>query len=195
MKDQKLMIVLIMGLVLSTGFFAVQYISLSTQTIQPPEICQSTFPDGDGPYYYPNTPYRKKFVPNKNNGEKLIVSGRLFKSDCKTVIPNATLDIWQADENGNYQKDWYRGKIKTDAQGKYRFETVMPKGYGKGTGYRPAHIHFKIEINNQVLVTSEMFFPVVKGQAGFDDAYIMKLEKKNEWGKTVTYGYHDIILP
>ncbi len=157
--------------------------------------CTPTFFDGDGPYYYPDSPFRKKIVPEKNEGEPLIISGRVLAKDCKTVISNVILDIWQADEKGEYDKDWYRGKVLVDTKGRYEIETVVPKGYGEGTAYRPPHIHFKVVQDKRVIITSEMFFPDVKGRAGFNDAYIMKIEKKNQRGKTILYGYHDIIIP
>lgn len=152
-----------------------------------PTICKPTFPDGDGPYYQTNAPFREKLSPDEALGEQLIVHGKLLKSDCKTVVPNAVLDIWQADPNGKYQADSFRGRVKTDNEGNYEFETLMPKGYGEGTGYRPPHIHFKVWVDDKLIITSEMFFPEVKGTPGFDEAYIMDLQPP--------YGYHDIILP
>lgn len=175
------------------SYFQIQHLSANSSILN--ENCIPTFADGDGPYYYPNAPERNKIVPEKNGGERLIIEGKVLKNDCKTVILNAMLDIWQADEKGEYQKDWYRGKVRVDTNGRYTFETVIPKGYGEGTAHRPPHIHFKVVVDKKVLITSEMFFPEVKGRAGFDDTYIMKLEEKYSWGKKVFYGYHDIILP
>lgn len=157
--------------------------------------CKPTFADGGGPYYKPNSPARFKISPEINNGEKLIVSGKILRNDCKTIVSNAVLDIWQANESGSYEDEFYRGSVRTDNQGNYTFETVIPKGYGEGTGYRPPHIHFKVFEGDREIITSQMFFPQVKGTPGFDDAYIMKLERKEENGVTVNYGSHNIILP
>lgn len=158
-------------------------------------ICVPTFVDGGGPYYKSDVPFRKKIAPDQNNGEKLIVTGRVLKNDCKTVIPDAVIDIWQASEEGSYEDEYYRGKIKSDKNGEYIFETIMPKGYGQGTAYRPPHIHFKIFINNTEVITSQMFFPEAKGKPGFNDSYIMNLKSKKFFGKVRHSGYHDIILP
>lgn len=157
--------------------------------------CTPAFADGDGPYYLPDSPTRYKIVPDKNNGEKLVISGRLLRNDCKTLVKGATVDIWQADETGNYQKEWYRGRVVTDNFGRYKFETVVPNGYGEGTAFRPPHIHFKIWEGGKLLVTSEIFFPESKGKPGFEDAYIMKL---NDSRLSKVFGYvgtHDIVLP
>ena len=185
----------LLGILLVLLSYGVYSVFANTSSLPLPTNCIPTFPDGGGPYYYPDAPFRKVLVPQNTKGEKLIVRGKLLKNDCKTSVSNAVLDIWQADETGTYQKDWYRGKVRTDSGGNYEFETVMPKGYGSGTGYRPSHIHFKVFINDKLIITSEMFFPEVQGKPGFNDAYIMKLEKKNTWGKIVNYGYHHIVLP
>lgn len=157
--------------------------------------CIPTFRDGGGPYYKDNAPFRKTISPKGNTGEALRVSGKILKDDCKTPVANAVLDIWQANESGDYEDEWYRGKVKSDKKGQYSFETVIPKGYGEGTGYRPPHIHFKVFVDNQEVVTSQMFFPEVRGTPGFDDAYIMSVETSNMNGEKIHNGYHDIILP
>lgn len=168
---------------------------IEIKTTQTPVNCKPAFADGGGPYYQPNAPFRTKLAPEIHTGTKLVVSGKVVKSDCKTDIPNAIIDIWHADENGKYVNDWYRGKIKTNDKGEYSFETVVPKGYGEGTGYRPPHIHFKVFIDNEEVITSQMFFPDVTGKSGFDDAYIMKVETKEENGQSVHYATHTIVLP
>lgn len=155
------------------------------------DTCIPTFADGGGPYYKPDSPFRNKIVPDENNGEALIVKGKVLQNDCKTPISDAVLDIWQANESGDYQDEWYRGKVTTDAEGNYSFETVVPQGYGEGTGYRPPHIHFKVFVNDTEIITSQMFFPEAQGKPGFNDAYIMKLNKdQDSWN-----GTHNIVLP
>lgn len=154
--------------------------------------CIPTFVDGGGPYYQPNTPFRNRLAPDNNNGDKLIVKGKVLENDCATPIENATLDIWQANESGNYEDDWYRGQIKIQSNGSYEFETVIPKGYGEGTAFRPPHIHFKVWRDGKEIITSQMFFPESKGRPGFEDAYIMDVTAK---GNNSFEGYHDIIVP
>lgn len=156
--------------------------------------CIPTFPDGDGPYYRPDSPFRDKLAQT-HRGEKLVVYGQVLRSDCKTPMKNIILDIWQADETGIYHEDSYRGKVRTDSNGFYVFETVKPKGYGEGTGYRPPHIHFKVWEENRLIITSEMFFPEVKGTTGFEDAFIMKLVSEGKGKDKHLKGYHDIIVP
>ena len=74
----------------------------------------------------------------------------------------AIVDVWQANTGGTYS--WFdasqsefnlRRRIETDAQGNYRFRSIVPSGYGCPPtgptqqlldqlgrhGQRPAHIH------------------------------------------------------
>lgn len=186
--------------IIGLSIFVILYLSAQKETLttQQEEIiknCTPTFVDGGGPYYKPNAPFRNNIAPEAHDGETLIVEGRLVKSDCTTPITDAELDVWQANETGNYEDEWYRGRLRTGKNGEYSFQTVVPKGYGEGTGYRPPHIHFKVRSGGEEIITSQMFFPEVKGRAGFDDAYIMKVETEQKNGKPLHRGYHDIVLP
>lgn len=146
-------------------------------------------------YYTPNAPFRNTIATEQNGGEKLTVSGKDLRKDCTTPAANIVLDIWQANESGNYEDEWYRGQVKTDKEGTYEFETVIPNGYGEGTGYKPPHIHFKVHENGKTLITSQIFFPEVKGTPGFDDAYIMSLSSNTQNNTTSHTREHSVILP
>ncbi|MDQ7021640.1 MAG: hypothetical protein Q9M91_07550 [Candidatus Dojkabacteria bacterium] len=142
-------------------------------------------------YYLPNQPFRTNIAEGKTEGEKLIVEGYLLDSDCSSQIKNAVIDIWQASAEGEYEDEFYRGQIKTDKNGYYKFETVMPVGYGEGTAYRPPHIHFKVFIDNKEIVTSQMFFSDVEGRDGFNDEYIINVKKADK----ILKGNYNIVLP
>lgn len=167
----------------------------ASPTSTPSRKCKPTFRDGGGPYYLPDAPFRDSIAPDTSNGTPLEVTGTVWKGDCTTPLPGAIIDIWQANESGNYEDEWYRGKIVADQFGSYTFHTVVPQGYGEGTGYRPPHIHFKIFDGETELVTSQMFFPESRGEPGFDDAYIITVTEQAVDGTRVLYGQHDIVLP
>ncbi len=91
-------------------------------------------------------------------GERIIVHGRLL-DECGQPIPNALIEVWQANAGGRYRhkKDGYLaaldpdfggcGRMLTDAEGRYVFRTVKPGAYPWPNGvndWRPAHIHFSI---------------------------------------------------
>jgi protocatechuate 3,4-dioxygenase, alpha subunit len=43
-------------------------------------------------------------------------------------VPDAVVEIWQADESGAYRSDFGWGRCGTDAEGEFRFTTVEPGG-------------------------------------------------------------------
>src|SRR5262245_4472674 len=81
------------------------------------EKCIPTFVDGGGPYYKARAPFREKIVPDKNDGSKLVIHGKVLKSDCKSPAGDVVLDIWQANESGSYQDEWYRGRVQVKKDG------------------------------------------------------------------------------
>ena len=101
------------------------------------ENCVPAFLDGGGPYYIENVEFRDNLAPAEHTGEVLTVEGYLFNTNCTETIPGAIVDIWQASEEGEYEDEYYRGKVRTDEDGYYRFSSVVPLGYGEGTAYRP----------------------------------------------------------
>ncbi|HYD35704.1 MAG TPA: hypothetical protein VD999_06565 [Vitreimonas sp.] len=166
--------------------------ALPTPSLNP--NCIPTFVDGGGPYYQANSPFRTNIAPEVNTGQKLIVSGKVLKSDCQVPAGSVVIDIWQANESGNYEDEWYRGQVTTQSDGSYYFETVIPLGYGQGTAYRPPHIHFKVWDGQREIITSQMFLPAARNQQ-IDEAYIVKLDKQTTDNGEVYYATHDIILP
>ena len=98
-------------------------------------------------------------------GVIIVVRGRIT-TEAGTTMPNARLDVWQtnglgryhhpSDESGlpldpNFQGS---GVIHADAEGDYRFRTVMPQPYER----RQRHIHFDVRGKKRMLIT-QMFFP------------------------------------
>jgi hydroxyquinol 1,2-dioxygenase len=92
------------------------------------------------------------------------VSGRILGPRGEPV-PHATIDVWQADAEGFYDvqrpglgRHQARGVLQADADGGYRFWTIVAEAYPiptdgpvgrllEATGrhpWRPAHLHFMI---------------------------------------------------
>ena len=107
-------------------------------------------------------------------GERIIVHGHVLDEDGRGV-PNALLEVWQANACGRYVHvvDQHpapldpnftgAGRAQTDNDGYYRFVTVKPGAYPWGNhhnAWRPAHIHFSVFGHAFIsrLVT-QMYFP------------------------------------
>ena len=91
-------------------------------------------------------------------GERIIVHGRLLDENNRP-IPNALIEIWQANAGGRYRhkKDGYLaaldpdfggcGRTITGEDGSYAFRTVKPGAYpwrNYVNSWRPAHIHVSV---------------------------------------------------
>lgn len=86
-------------------------------------------------------------------------------------VTGAVVEIWQCDVEGHYHHplDGSRadpafqafGRVKVDAQGRYRFRTIRPMPY---TGRTP-HIHVKVRLDRRVLLTTQLYVAGDPGNA------------------------------
>ncbi|HAP70378.1 MAG TPA: hypothetical protein DCR04_11755 [Flavobacteriales bacterium] len=126
--------------------------------------CNPTTPDfyGQGPFYTQNPPeiLNNQLAEVSEFGTRIIISGVVRTLDCTEVIPNAIVDVWHANDPGQYDNTGYnlRGKMLSNAQGFYMFETIYPGKYLNGTTYRPSHIHFKITPPGYPTITTQLYF-------------------------------------
>jgi len=82
-------------------------------------------------------------------GERIVIEGRVVDGDGKPV-PDAMLEIWQADAKGRYPgagATSFRGfaRALTNDQGQYRFTTIKP-GRVPGPGGAPQAPHVNLTI-------------------------------------------------
>lgn len=135
-----------------SDFFAQKGITLPAPTCS--DLTQS---QTEGPYYTPNTPERNSLLEEGMPGTRLLLVGYVLDQNCQP-LPNAWLDFWQADANGEYDNVGYRlrGHQFTDAQGRYYLETVLPGIYAS----RPIrHIHVKVQAEGGEVLTTQLYFP------------------------------------
>ena len=136
--------------------------SLSMQNSK--HLCDQSTEDlyGQGPFYTANAPFiQNNQLANINEvGTRIIISGQVYNLDCLAVIPNTEIDIWQADDSGGYDNTGYnlRGKVTTNSQGFYVFESIKPGFYLNGTTFRPSHIHFKITPPGFSTLITQLYF-------------------------------------
>lgn len=119
--------------------------------------------DTQPPFYYgmPDSLSYKDVNPIfDNKGQKLLLTGTVYKLDGKTPVSNVILYYYQTDANGKYvhkkvesrsmppnklgqTHGYIRGWVKTDVNGRYAIYTHKPGSYPSGT--EPAHVHLSIK--------------------------------------------------
>ena len=117
---------------------------------------------------------RNATVNGEPLGERIIVIGRVL-DDAGRPVPNALIEIWQANAAGRYRhhRDEHpspldpnfsgAGRVLTDKQGEYRFTSIRPGAYpwlNHDNAWRPPHIHFSV-FGTQFIsrLITQMYFP------------------------------------
>ncbi|MBS4083865.1 MAG: intradiol ring-cleavage dioxygenase [Rhizobiales bacterium] len=116
----------------------------------------------EGPYYTPNVPERANLREPGMKGTSVALGGLVLTRSCKPVA-NAIVDLWHADDAGAYDNAGFRlrGFVKTDAEGRYAFQTIVP-GHYPG---RTRHYHVKVQAPRAPLLTTQLYFPDEPGNA------------------------------
>lgn len=117
---------------------------------------QPTAAQTEGPYFTPDSPERSNFREDGAESVPLVVSGLVYSTDCRPV-PDALIDVWHADAAGEYDNRGYRmrGHFFTDAEGRYRLETIVPGQYPG----RTRHLHVKVQAPRGRVLTTQLYFP------------------------------------
>ncbi len=127
-----------------------------------PNPCLITSNDILGPFYRKKAPNRKNLRKEEEQGTPIRVAGHLYQSNCEVRIPNAKIEIWHADHEGEYDNEsehfHYRSTLITDENGFYEFETILPGQYLNGSQFRPSHIHFMISAPDYQQIISQIYF-------------------------------------
>lgn len=116
---------------------------------------QLTARQTEGPFFKTDAPRRISLIEG-NPSHRFVLEGQVLSPQCRPV-PNALLDFWHADEQGAYDNQGfrYRGHQYTDAQGRYRLETIVPAEYPG----RTRHIHVKAQAQGRRVLTTQLYFP------------------------------------
>jgi protocatechuate 3,4-dioxygenase beta subunit len=133
-----------------------------------------------GPFHVVESPARPLggSIDLVGTGTPCVVTGRVLSVD-RTPLPGATLDVWQASDQGFYDvqqpagqpRGNGRGLFTADAEGRFWFRTVVPSYYPiptdgpvgellRATGrhaFRPAHIHFIVTAPGHRELTTHIF--------------------------------------
>ena len=136
----------------------------------------------EGPLYVAGAPVAQGFARLDDGSDKaghtLVMHGTVYGANGKPV-PNARIEVWHANTKGFYshfdptgeqQSFNMRRTILTDAQGQYKFQSIVPVGYGCPPdgptqallnqlgrhGNRPAHIHFFVTAEGHRKLTTQI---------------------------------------
>lgn len=136
----------------------------------------------EGPLYVAGAPVAQGFARLDDGSDKaghtLVMHGTVYAADGKP-LPNATVEVWHANTKGFYshfdptgeqQPFNMRRTIVTDVQGRYKFQSIVPVGYGCPPdgptqallnqlgrhGNRPAHIHFFVTAEGHRKLTTQI---------------------------------------
>jgi hydroxyquinol 1,2-dioxygenase len=133
-----------------------------------------------GPFHVVESPVLElgANIDQVGTGTPCVVTGRVVSVD-GSPLPGATIDIWQANDQGFYdvqQPDVQprtngRGLFTADGNGEFWFRTIVPSYYPIPTdgpvgemliatgrhAFRPAHIHFIVEAAGHRPLTTHIF--------------------------------------
>ena len=168
--------------------------------------CAPTPDNIEGPFYRPDAPETDDIAPDMAPGDLLTVSGVVRDEDC-APIPNALLDVWQADADGSYDNDpsqpppgadefAYRGRLYADENGAFSFNSIVPGRYLNGDEYRPAHIHIKVSAEGFELLTTQLYFegdPFNDVDPFIDEGLIMPVETDADGRRLCSFDF--VLLP
>jgi protocatechuate 3,4-dioxygenase beta subunit len=139
-----------------------------------------TLAQTEGPYFTPNSPERTVLREEGMAGTPIILTGFVLTRSCRP-IPKALVDLWHANDAGEYDNDGYRlrGHHFTDDAGRWRFETFVPGLYPG----RTRHFHVKFQAPNEPVLTTQLYFPDEPGNDGdriFDAALLLDIDLEPE---------------
>jgi hydroxyquinol 1,2-dioxygenase len=155
-------------------------ISMLVETINNRTGGQATESTVLGPFHMVESPARElgDDIALDGKGEPCLVTGRV-RDTGGAPVPDATLDVWQANADGFYDVQQpgvqpernLRGLFTADARGEFWFKTIVPRYYPiptdgpvgqllRATGRhpnRPAHIHFIVSAPGYRTLTTHIF--------------------------------------
>jgi hydroxyquinol 1,2-dioxygenase len=172
-----------------------------------------------GPFFLEEAP-RYELGADVSNGAKgapCWVEGRILGLGGEPIA-NATINVWQADDDGLYDVQYEdlghsqaRGILKSDADGRYYFKTIVAEPYPIPTDgpvgvllnatkrhpWRPAHLHFMVEAPGyQRLITH--VFRDKDGYLDSDAVFGVRQSLVADWVQQSDGSYrmdYDFILP
>lgn len=110
----------------------------------------------EGPFFRPNSPQRSDLTADAGSRQRFSLRGFVLDTRCR-AIPEAMVEIWHADERGEYDNSGYRWRAHqfTDEAGRWGFDTILTQHYS----FRTAHYHFRVQRPGGAVLTTQLYFP------------------------------------
>jgi protocatechuate 3,4-dioxygenase beta subunit len=144
-----------------TSFMLGQNAGLAQQSLAPTLAChdgdEPTIGQTEGPFFRPHSPHRSDLRLPGIDGRPVELSGYVLTRSCRP-IPGTLVDLWHADNNGEYDTagSRLRGHVFADGEGRFRFRTIVPGLYPG----RTRHYHLKIHAaGGASVLTTQFYFP------------------------------------
>jgi protocatechuate 3,4-dioxygenase beta subunit len=114
-----------------------------------------TMSEEEGPYFKPSSPERADLIEPAMKGVPVELTGVVLGRTCRPLA-GALVDIWHADDDGQYDNKGFRlrGHQFTDEEGRFRFRTIKPGLYPG----RTRHYHVKVQAKGSGLLTTQLYF-------------------------------------
>src|SRR6187401_2932592 len=181
------------GVLIAGGLLPLD-IALGQAPLNPTPECHdgdtATLRQTEGPFFTPMSPERAELIEPGMAGQPIELVGFVLTRGCQPV-PGALVDLWQADAKGDYDNKGYRlrGHQFADAEGRYRFRTVVPAEYPG----RTPHLHVKVQPKGGRVLTTQLYFPGEPGNRR-DGLFRRELLIRTSKNEGVLAGRFDFVL-
>jgi len=162
--------------ILLSDTLGISMLTIALNHAKPPGCTEATVV---GPFHTDDAPHVAlgTDIARGAPGKPLDVDVTLHSPDGKPIA-GAEVDVWQADDAGKYDVQYAglterraRAVLRSDAQGRVRFSTIVPTAYPVPTDgpvgqmlvatgrhpWRPAHLHFMIKAEGHEILVTHLF--------------------------------------
>lgn len=146
----------------------------------------------EGPFYLDPDLLRADIAEGKP-GLPMQLRLQVVGADCAPIV-GARVDVWHCDAGGAYsgvrnlggadttRQTFLRGTQMTDDAGIVAFQTIFPGWYSG----RTAHVHYKVFLDDQTVLTSQIFFDETVNRAIYEEhaAYAARPTRRDRFNAT-----------
>ncbi|RYE87089.1 MAG: twin-arginine translocation signal domain-containing protein [Hyphomicrobiales bacterium] len=154
------------GTLMSRQAFAQEAAATESALMPGADVCVITPEVTEGPYYF-DPKLERTDITEDHPGVATTVRLQVVDGSCKP-LPGARVDLWHCDAAGQYSgypnqtggvdttgQTFMRGTQFAGDDGIVEFQTTYPGWYAG----RTTHMHFKVFLSEQSVLTGQIFFP------------------------------------